>query len=87
MSNTEATLEAAVCRACGTWICDDCGARRGYASRFSSTPQHCATCGGANGHMATVVHRESRADDHDASYRRSLAGDIPLRYPAVDIAM
>jgi hypothetical protein len=73
--------ETRPCRACGTWVCDDCGARRPYASRFSSTPQRCAMCGGTNGHMAAVVHRVSRADDHDASYRRSMAGDIPLRYP------
>ncbi|TFD70420.1 hypothetical protein [Cryobacterium fucosi] len=75
--------ETPACRACGTWICDDCGAQRAYASRFSSTPQHCATCAGTNDRMIAVTHRESRADDHDASYRRSLAGEVPLRYPAV----
>jgi hypothetical protein len=72
------------CRACGTWVCDDCGARRFYASRFSSPPQGCATCAGTNGYMAPVIHRESRADDHDASYRRSLVCAAPLRYPFED---
>lgn len=84
MTNTEATQEARACRACGTWICDDCGAQRAYASRFSSAPQHCAKCAGANGHMAPVVHRAGRAGDHDASYRRSLADEVPLRYPFED---
>jgi hypothetical protein len=67
------TSEHAACRACGTWICSECSARRPYASRFASIPQRCATCSSANGHMAQVVHRESRADDHDASYRRGMA--------------
>jgi hypothetical protein len=31
--------------------------------------------------MIAVTHRESRADDHDASYRRSLVGEVELRYP------
>jgi len=75
------TQETTACRACGTWICDDCGAQRGYASRFSEQAQHCARCAGTRGHMAPVTHRANRADDHDAAYRRSLAGDVPLRYP------
>ena len=72
------------CRACGTWICDDCGARRSYASRFSSVPQRCAACTRENGHMTPIIHRQSRADDHDASYRQSLAGSVVLRYPVED---
>jgi hypothetical protein len=69
------------CRACGTWICDDCSARRAYASRFSEQEQHCAKCAGTSGHMAPGTHRAGRAEDHDASYRRSMADEVPLRYP------
>ncbi len=77
MLNTKPTP----CRACGTWACDDCGARRTYASRFSSEPQHCAQCSSTDGRMTQVVHRAGRADDHEASYRQCIADDLPLRYP------
>jgi hypothetical protein len=39
------------CPACGTWKCNDCGATRPCASRFSQQPQRCAKCRGLNGQM------------------------------------
>jgi hypothetical protein len=72
LAEHQASPKPVACRACGTWICDDCSARRPYASRFASDPQCCATCASTAGRMAPVVHRESRADDHDAAYRRSV---------------
>jgi hypothetical protein len=69
------------CRACGNWICDDCGARRGYASRFSGEPQFCASCSSLNGRMTDAVHRASRSEDHELAYQRRIAdGGLP-RYP------
>ena len=72
---------AAACRVCGTWVCEDCGARRPHANRFSSQPQLCPQCSSASGCMAPVAHRAGRADDHEAAFRQCIAEGLPLRYP------
>jgi hypothetical protein len=69
------------CRACGTWVCDDCGAKLADASRFSGQPHHCPKCSSAQGRMAPVVHRARRANDHEESYQRGIADGGLLRYP------
>ena len=76
----EARLDARACRACGTWVCDDCGALRAYASRFSNEPQRCPKCSSSNGRMRAVVHRLSHAVDHDESYGRCVADNLTPRY-------
>jgi len=78
-----ATNEVTPCNACGTWICRDCGARRGYASRFSSAPHRCAKCSSASGHMVENTHRQGRAGDHEASYQKAVADGLHVRYPLV----
>jgi hypothetical protein len=72
---------AAACSACGTWVCDDCGAHLGDASRFSSKPHRCPKCESPNGQMVRVVHRARRAEDHRESFLRVVADGVPLRYP------
>ena len=72
------------CPACGTWVCDDCGAQRSYASRFSAQLQQCASCHSVHGHMTPVRHRARRADDHAASYQSCIADGLVLRYPLED---
>ena len=69
------------CPACGTWLCDDCGAQRSYASRFSAQAQHCASCRSLSGHMTPARHRARRADDHAASYQSCISTGLALRYP------
>lgn len=72
------------CPACGTWVCDDCGAQRHYASRFSQEPQHCLSpgCRSLNGHMQPARHRPGRAEDHqDAFLAIAAHGRTALRYP------
>lgn len=69
------------CSVCGTWLCDDCGARRPHANRFSSQPQLCPQCSSASGCMTPVSHRAGRADDHEAAFRQCIAEGLPLRYP------
>ena len=73
--------DTTACRACGTWICDDCSAQRAYASRFAAQLQHCASCQSLNGQMIAVTHRASRADDHAAAYQSCIADGLVLRYP------
>ena len=72
------------CPACGTWFCDDCGARRPYASRFAAQLQHCAICHSVHGHLTPARHRARRADDHEASYQSCIADGLVLRYPLED---
>ena len=69
------------CPACGTWLCDDCGAQRPYASRFAAQAQHCASCRCLSGHMTPARHRASRADDHTAAYESCIADGLVPRYP------
>lgn len=69
------------CPGCGTWVCNDCGARRQYASRFSAKPHNCPRCRGRTGQMLPVRHQQSRAEDHlEIFHRISDEGRIP-RYP------
>ena len=70
--------------ACGTWLCDECGAQRPYASRFSAQLQQCASCHSVHGHMTPVRHRARRADDHEAAYQACIADGLVLRYPLED---
>lgn len=71
------------CPACGSWVCDDCGAVRRYANRFSPEAQSCSKCGSLSGSMSPAQHRAVRADDHSGSYRLLVAqGRVP-RYPVV----
>lgn len=74
-------IETYPCPACGTWVCDDCGAQRPYASRFSERPQQCARCHSVNGQMKAGRHRAGRADDHAAASQSCLADGLMLRYP------
>jgi hypothetical protein len=69
------------CPACGTWVCEDCGHRRAGANSFSEKPQRCPSCQSLNGRMESSRHRASRADDHESSYRSSLAAGLAPRYP------
>jgi hypothetical protein len=78
---TTATTHRPACRACGTWVCDDCGAKRHYASRFSRSAQLCPQCGSINGRMEAVRHRDGRADSHDESFEEALAEGHTVRYP------
>jgi hypothetical protein len=75
------TEPQASCSACGTWICDDCGARRARASRFARQPHHCGKCSSTAGHMIEITHRVGRAGDHEASYREAIADGRLVRYP------
>jgi hypothetical protein len=70
-----------LCPACGIWVCDDCGALRSQANRFSRHAQHCPSCRSLNGRMEPTRHRAGRADDHESSYRSSIADGRALRYP------
>lgn len=71
------------CRACGTWVCDDCGARRSQANRFSQHVQHCPNshCRSLNGRMEPSRHRANRAADHESAYRSCIADGLVPRYP------
>lgn len=72
------TIATDACPACGTWVCDDCGTRRHYASRFSRNPQHCSRCSSVNGRMLPARHQRGRDLDHRESHARLLnEGAIP----------
>ncbi|MCU1419889.1 MAG: hypothetical protein JWR57_1058 [Mycetocola sp.] len=72
------------CAACGIWVCDDCGARRSQANRFSEQAQRCPSCRSLNGRMEPIRHRVGRADDHESSYRSSIADGLVPRYPLAE---
>ncbi len=74
------TNETYPCPACGTWVCDERGARRSYASRFSQHAQYCSSCQSLNGRMEPSRHRSSRADDHESSYRSCITDGRAPRY-------
>jgi hypothetical protein len=69
--------------ACGTWVCEDCGAERRYSSRFSEEPQRCPGCRSLNGHMAPAQHRRSRgrAEDHETACLAIVAEGLVPSYP------
>ncbi|MEV7618880.1 hypothetical protein AB0N59_01965 [Microbacterium sp. NPDC089321] len=81
-ATTASTSTATHCPACGTWVCDDCGARRHYANRFSSLPQRCPRCASEKGHMQPACHRDGRMADHVESAASLIAAGSTPRYPA-----